>query len=231
MKKALTIASLLVLTAILGFSNTSWAANRPDTSECTDINGRADVDACLIQYIEPLKMETEQMWNRLLKLQGKSVEENPWTFKIDSPVCDPDSQYYDATFCLLQTPGKLALEKYRLREEVVRLAIEQKLKRQKTKLAVAQAAIDKLANENERLTQKLAEAERTNAKLLKHNYSLIDSLVTSDKVAEDQVNRIKNFKDLFIGFLITTIALAVFCILLIVFPPKIRPVRDAGGKL
>jgi len=163
MKKTMVIASLIILaamTTILGFSNNSWAAERPNTPECADINGRSDPDACHIQYIEPLLLETEKMWNRLMKLQGKNAAENPWTFKVDSPACDPDSQDYDEKFCLLQMPGKLALEKYRLREEVIKLEVAQKLKRQKTKLAFTQTTVKKLTEENKKLAEKLANVEQ-----------------------------------------------------------------------
>lgn len=202
MKKILTIVSLPVFVAILGFSNASWAVNRPNTPECADVNGRFDVNACLIQYIEPLKVETEQMWSRLLKLQGKSAEENPWTFRVDSSACDPDSQSYDKMFCLLQTPGKLAVEKYRIREEVRKLEIEQKIKRQRTKLALARITINKLMQENEKLAKKLTEAEKRNEEPLKQITVLSNKLAESNKFAEDQKKRADSFKTMSVALLL-----------------------------
>lgn len=209
------IASLLVLAAVLGFSNASWAANRPNTPECTDVNGTFNSDACLIQYIEPLKIETVEMWSRLLKLQGKSAEENPWTFKVNSPACDPDSQSYDKVFCLLQTPGKLALEKYRIREEVLKLEIEQKLKRQKTKPVVAQATIGKLIEENIRLTEKLTEAEKKNEKLSVKITVFTGQLEVSKKEAEYQKKRAEGFQIWSMVFLIIMILLGVLVVVVI----------------
>lgn len=182
--KKLAIAILLALAAVLGFSNASWAADRPNTPECADVNGRSDPDACHIQYIEPLQKELEEMWFQLVKLQGKKAEDNPWVFKTDNSACNQDKpEYYDEKLCKLSMPGKLAQAKYLIHEEVKGLAYQAKVKRQKAQLAQELDAAKKELAEKDK---ELAEVKKENAKLNVEKASLVEALEKSITATESK---------------------------------------------
>lgn len=213
MKKALIIASAFVLAIVLGFSNASWAVERPNTPECADVNGRADPDACLTQYTEPLLEELRELWFQLVRLQGKRPEDNPLVFQTDNSVCDQGQpEYYDEKLCMLSMPGKLAQAKYPIREEIRKLEAEQKLKRQKTKLVLAQTTVHKLTEENKKLAEKLQESEKQNKELSGQIAVLANELAESNKAVEVQKQKAKEFKILFLVFLAVTIVLAVLVV-------------------
>lgn len=223
MKKALVIVSLLALAITLGFSDTSWAVERPNTPECADVNGRSDPDACHIQYIEPLQKELEELWFQLVRLQGKKAEDNPWVFKTDNSACDQDKpEYYDEKTCKLSMPGKLAQAKYQIREEMKKTAYLAKVKRQKLQLVATTWKLSVTTKKNQDLTAKLAQAEEKNAGLEGQITALKNKLVESVKVAEDQKNRADNFR----AWLIFSSMIAIFLAVLVVtsvFNKKNKP--------
>lgn len=200
MKKTLAIASLLALAAVLGFSDISWAVDRLNTPECNTESEKFDPDSCHIQYIEPLQNELEKLWFQLVRLQGKKVEDNPWVFQNDNPVCDQEPQYYNEELCKLSTPGKLAQAKYLIREEINRVAYQAKIKQQKAQFAETKRQLDAAKKESSDKDKEITELNKEKA-------SLVQKLAESNKIAEEQKKETNRFKFLFILFLIISMIL------------------------
>ena len=161
MQKIKSIIFSLALAAIAGFSSISWAAERPNTPECAYAKGSFDTDLCHIQYIEPLQKEVKELWSKLLEIRGQKAEDNPWVFRTYNQVCDQsDQRYYDEKKCLLHMPGKLAQEKYLIREELKGIVTRQAAaKRLPAKSTASKNKLSVQEEKNKKLAEELAKIQ------------------------------------------------------------------------